>query len=336
MIKIKLLDKKIIYYLDQNSRMSYSKISRSLNTSPQVIKYRIENLYKNRIIKYCWPMVEYRGLGYFFGLYFIKLQNLNSEREKELFDYIDSHKYIPIVMLGQGYADLIIAIDGKGVHHSNEIMTNLQNKFSDLFADWDTVIPIGFSRFNRNYLLGLDEITPNVAFTGAPTKIDIDKTDEKILSMLNYNARTPTIGVARKIGISYENALKRIKRLEKNGAIQCYTVLLDNVKLGYPIHRILIKFKNLNEKGERKFFTYCNLHPNIIHHLKVLGNWNLVIDVEVESMEKLREIIMDIKFKFSNIIRRVEPTYIYRTNKFRDIPVEYPEFNIDFNSTSNV
>ena len=338
-----MLDKKILHQLDHNSRASYSQIAKALKTSPQVVKYRVENLYKRGILLYCWPMVEYRGLGYFFGLHFIKLQNMTPARQKEFYDYLNSSKFIPIIMHGQGYADLIIAIDGKGIHHLDEIMRELRNQFGDVFLDLDTVIPIGFSRFNRNYLIGKEEVTPEVAFTGAPVdvrkfhlrtandrrslEIELDELDRKILSMLNYDARVPTIEIARKIGVSYETVFNRIKRLEKNGVIQCYTILPDHVKLGYPRYRTLIKFKNLNEKEERKFFTYCNIHSNIIHHLKVLGNWDLVIDIEVESMEKLRDAVTDIKSKFSNIVQRIEPTYIYKIDRFRDIPIEHPELN---------
>lgn len=330
MIKIDSLDRKILHQLDQNSRASYSEIAKALKTSPQVVKYRVENLYKRGILLYCWPMVEYRGIGYFFGLHFIKLQNMGPKDEKKFHDYLNSHKYIPIIMRSQGYADLIIAIDGKGIHHLSEIVRELQNEFSDYFLEWDTVIPIGFSRFNRNYLVDIEEITPEVAFTGAPVEIELDEIDRKVLSMLNFNARTPTTEISRKIGISYESAMKKIKKLEQSGVIQAYTILPDHVKLGYPRYRTLIKFKNLNEKEERRFFTYCNLHPKIIHHLKVLGNWDRVIDIEAESMEKLREVVMDIKSQFSKIVQRIEPSYIYKIDRFRDIPVEYPELNVRF------
>ncbi len=327
MEKIDSLDRKILFYLDGDSRASYSKIAKALRTSPQVIKYRIENLYKNGILLNCWPMVEYRGLGYFFGLHFIKLQNMTTDKEKEFYAYLNKHKYIPIVMRGQGYADVILAIDGKGVHHLNEIMRELQNKFSNYFLEWDTVIPIGFSRFNRNYLIKSEEITPNVAFTGAPVEVKLEESERKVLSMLNFNARTPISEIANKVKISYEKVVRIIKKLESSGIIQCYTMIPDHVKLGYPRHRVLIKLKNLTEKEERRFFTYCNLHPNIIHHLKVLGNWDLVIDIEVESVDKLREIIMDIKFKFSEIVQRIETTYIYQIDQFSDIPIEYLELN---------
>ncbi len=332
MEKIDLLDKKILHLLDRNSRASYSEIAKKLSTSPQVVKYRVESLYARGILLYCFPMAEYRGLGYFFGLHFIKLQNLTQEKEAEFYAYLNSHRFIPIIMRGQGYADLIIAIDGKGIHHLGEIMHELQNKFGDYFLDWDTVIPIGFSRFNRNYLVGKEEATPNVAFTGAPVKMELDETDSKILSMLNFNARTPTAEIARKTGITFETASKKIKKLEKSGIIQCYTILPDHVKLGFPRHRTLLKFGNLSEKEEKRFFSFCNLHPNIVHHLKVLGNWDAVIDIECESTEKLREIIMGIKYEFSGVVKRIEPTYIYKIDQFRDIPIEHPKLNSGFPS----
>ncbi len=327
-MKLDLLDRKILFELDKNSRVSYSKIAKLVKTSPQVVKYRVEQLYANDILLYCWPMIEYRAMDYFFGLHFIKLKNLTTEKEKELYKYLNSHQHIPIIMRGHGYADLIIAIDGHGIHHLNEIMQDLNNKFGDLFLDWDTVIPIGFSKFNRNYLIGNTEFTKNVAFTGAPVNAELKETDRKIISMLNTNARVSTSEIVQKTNLSYENVVRRIKILEKNGVIQNYTILLNHVKIGYPRYRLLVKFSGLTKNEEKKFFTYCNFHPNIIHHLKVLGNWNLVIDIEIESTEKLREILSDIKSKFSKSIQKIESTYVYEIDRFRDIPLEYPELNL--------
>jgi len=54
-----LTDRKILYELDQDSRQSYSSIAKSLKTSPQVVKYRVENLYKSGILQYCTdPLVS--------------------------------------------------------------------------------------------------------------------------------------------------------------------------------------------------------------------------------------------------------------------------------------
>ncbi|MCX6771662.1 MAG: Lrp/AsnC family transcriptional regulator [Candidatus Micrarchaeota archaeon] len=326
-----LTDRKILYELDQDSRQSYSSIAKTLKTSPQVVKYRVENLQKSGVLQYCWPMIEYRKADYFFGLYFFKLQNMDKESEKELFDYLNSHRFIPIIMRGEGYADLIIAICAKGIFHLRDIITELSNRFGKNFREYDTTIPIGFTQFHRAYLIDAEKKQPReayTAFTGAEVREEmLSESERKVLSMVNYNARVPLVQIARKIGISEISAKNIVKKLEKVGIIQSYTILPDHVLLGKPRHRVLFKLANLTSQKEKMLFTYCQLHPNIVHHLRVIGNWDLVLDIEVERGEPFRKIIQEMKYKFSDIISRVEPTYIYKIDQFRDIPIEYPKLN---------
>ncbi len=326
-----LTDRKILYELDQDSRQSYSSIAKSLKTSPQVVKYRVENLYKSGILQYCWPMIEYRKPGYFFGMYFIKLQNMDEKTEKEFFAYLNSHQFIPIIMRGEGYADLIIAICAKGIFHLKEIISGLNNRYSKNFREYDTTIPIGFTQFHRSYLIDAEKKGPKEAysaFTGAEVREEaLDENERKVLSMLNYNARVPLVQIARKAGISEISAKNTVKKLEKAGIIQSYTILPNHVLLGKPRHRVLFKLANLTSDREKTLFTYCQLHPNIVHHISVIGYWDLVLDIEVERGEPFRRIIQEMKYKFSDIIQRVEPTYIYKIDQFRDIPIEYPKLN---------
>lgn len=323
-----VLDRKILSSLDQDSRQSYSAIARSLNTSPQVVKYRVENLYKTGVLQYCWPMVEYRKAGYFFGLYFFKLQNLDADSERQLFYYLNAHRFIPIIMRGEGYADLILAICAKSMFHLRDIVAELNNNFSQYFLEYDATIPVGFSQFNRAYLTGQEKETGEVAFTGGEVQeVGLDENERKILSMVNFNSRVSTVEIARRIGVSEPSVRSSLRKLERTGIIQSYTILPNHVLLGKPRHRVLLKLRNLTAEKEKAFFNYCRMHPNIIHHLRVLGNWDMVLDIEVERGEPLRKILQEIKFKFSEIVHRVEPTYVYKIDCFRDIPVEYPELN---------
>lgn len=231
-------------------------------------------------------------------------------------------------MRGEGYADLIIAICAKGIFHLRDIIVELNNKFSPYFLEYDTTIPIGFSQFHRSYLTGKERETEPTAFTGAEVKeIDLEENERKVLSMVNYNARVPLVEIARRVGISEISVKTIVKKLEKTGIIQSYTILPNHVLLEKPRHRVLFKLRNLTADKEKMLFAYCQLHPNIVHHLRVLGNWDLVLDIEVERGEPFRKIIQEMKYKFSDIIQRVEPTYIYKIDKFRDIPVEYPELD---------
>jgi len=328
-----LTDRKILYELDQDSRQPYSAIAKALCTSPQVVKYRVENLVSSGALQCCWPMVEYRKAGYFFGLYFFKLQNMDEASEKALFGYLGNHRFIPIIMRGEGYADLIIGICAKGIFHLRDIITELSNRFGGNFREYDTTIPIGFAQFHRSYLIGAEKKQPKeacTAFTGADVQEEeLNENERKVLSMLNYNARVPLVQLARKIGISEVSAKNILRRLEKSGIIQSYAILPNHVLLGKPRHRVLFKLANLTSQKEKMLFTYCQLHPNIVHHLRVIGNWDLVLDIEVERGEPFRKIMQEMKYKFSGIIARAEPTYIYRIDQFRDMPIEYPKLNAD-------
>ncbi|MFA6327855.1 MAG: Lrp/AsnC family transcriptional regulator [Candidatus Micrarchaeia archaeon] len=328
-----LTDRKILYALDQDSRQSYSAIAKTLRTSPQVVKYRVENLMASGALQYCWPMIEYRKAGYFFGMYFIKLQNMDEKTEKELFAYLNNHRFIPIIMRGEGYADLIIAICAKGMFHLKEIMSELNNRYSRNFREYDATIPIGFTQFHRSYLVDAEKKQPKEeysAFTGAEVREEaLDENGRKVLSMVNSNARVPLVQIARKVGISEISAKNTVKKLERSGIIQSYTILPNHVLLGKPRHRVLFKLANITTQKERMLFTYCQMHPNIVHHIRVIGYWDLVLDIEVERGEPFRKIIREMKFKFSGIIERVEPTYIYKIDQFRDIPIEYPQLNAD-------
>jgi len=63
----------------------------------------------------------------------------------------------------------------------------------------------------------------------------LDETDVKILEALTLDARLSSRQIARKCNISIGTALARIRKMEDEGIIKGYTVLLDQEKLGYEL-----------------------------------------------------------------------------------------------------
>jgi Lrp/AsnC family leucine-responsive transcriptional regulator len=64
------------------------------------------------------------------------------------------------------------------------------------------------------------------------TKIALDKTDRKILSILQTDGRLSNQDVAEQVNLSPSPCLRRIKRLEEEGVIRQYVALLDPDKIG--------------------------------------------------------------------------------------------------------
>ena len=59
------------------------------------------------------------------------------------------------------------------------------------------------------------------------SKIELDKTDRKILSILQTDGRLSNQDVAERVSLSPSPCLRRIKRLEEAGVIRQYVALLD-------------------------------------------------------------------------------------------------------------
>ena len=57
-------------------------------------------------------------------------------------------------------------------------------------------------------------------------------------------------------------------------------------------------------------------YKNIIHHVKVLGNWDLEPEFEVQSESEFNEILKEMKDQYSDIIKNIEIITISKEHKF--------------------
>ncbi|MGQ9718640.1 MAG: Lrp/AsnC family transcriptional regulator [Nitrososphaerales archaeon] len=67
----------------------------------------------------------------------------------------------------------------------------------------------------------------------------IDEIDKKILFEYLKDARQSFREVARKVGVAVGTVLSRTKKMEKDGLIKGYSVVLDHEKLGYELTAII-------------------------------------------------------------------------------------------------
>lgn len=75
----------------------------------------------------------------------------------------------------------------------------------------------------------------------------MDKTDKRILNILQQNGRITNSKLAAEIGISPPAMLERVKRLEASGMIRQYAALIDREKAGFGLLAIIIISVSLNQ-----------------------------------------------------------------------------------------
>jgi DNA-binding Lrp family transcriptional regulator len=120
----------------------------------------------------------------------------------------------------------------------------------------------------------------------------MDKTDQKLLTLLRVNARMPTSELARQLGISRSTVQSRLKRLKNKKVIAGYTVQYGSDYEGKLIRsHVLIK---VSQKLTGQAYVILKKIPEITALYAISGDYDLIAIVTAESTERLSNLLDDI------------------------------------------
>ena len=320
--KLDVKDRKILYELDVSSRQTNSEIAKKVGLSKQVVGFRIKRLIEEKIISFFYSVIDISKLGFTVHKNFLRLQNLDREKEKELIDFLVNHPNIVWVASCDGRFDLAFGTWAKDMAFLDKTITELNKKFGKYIAERQIATIIRGDYFIRDYLIKREKPSPyRESFFGAvPAPVKMDRNDWEILVLLSKNSRITAVDISKKVKLSVDAIAKRIKKLEKSGVIKHYNIVPNEAKFPYLHYKVLIGFRNISEDRERSIREYCRNNPNIVYIVKSLGQWEFEVDLEVESTEQFREIMMDIKTKFNDILKDYSALHIYQAHKYNFCP----------------
>ncbi|WP_426195388.1 Lrp/AsnC family transcriptional regulator [Massilia sp. DWR3-1-1] len=138
-------------------------------------------------------------------------------------------------------------------------------------------------------------------------KIELDKTDRKILAILQADGRASNQDVADAVSLSPSPCLRRIKRLEEAGVIRQYVALLEPTQIGLGllayVNVRLEKHKegaSANAAGARRtsssphadFADSVDGWPEVVACYAMTGEMDYLLRVHVEDMEHFSRFMM--------------------------------------------
>jgi len=148
---------------------------------------------------------------------------------------------------------------------------------------------------------------------------DDEKTSshKKILSLLNKNARIPTIDIALQLKISVPTVISYTKQLVQEGIIKKYSVTLDEEKIG--LKRFLIRFTFADYRKIDHIIQYLRSNSYIEEIYKVIGEYHLEIMLHTNTLEHFHAIMEDIRNRYANDLKDYDYCII---NKVYMVPSE--------------
>ncbi len=324
--KLDLKDKKLLYELDQNSRQSFSEMGKKIGLSKNSVKYRIDSLIQEGIIKKFHTVVDIGKLGYISFRLYLNLQNTTPEIEKEIISYLSKKNIVTWIVSIEGEYNIGTLILTKSIKEINDLWKEIDEKYINYIDKKFLAIMTKVSYYSRAYLLDLKTNNSEVVFVSEPeqnpAKLELDETDFEILKLLAPDARISMTDIAIKLKLTAKTVIARIKLLEKKKIIIGYKTVFDLEKLGYQYYKIQFKLHSVSAEGKKEFKGYIKAHPNIIYDDEVLGGEDLEIELQVKDATELRKIIEDIKIRFGKIISEYKTMLFYKEHKYLFLPVK--------------
>ncbi len=127
----------------------------------------------------------------------------------------------------------------------------------------------------------------------------LDRTDRKILEVLQKNARIANVALARRVNLTPTPCLERVKRLEKDGFITDYVALLDPIKANAALCAYLeIQLSETTTEALQRFNQHMLALDEVMECQLVAGGFDYIIKIRVADMQHYQRFLGE---KLSNI-----------------------------------
>lgn len=142
-------------------------------------------------------------------------------------------------------------------------------------------------------------------------KVELDKTDRKILAILQMDGRLSNQEIAERVNLSPSPCLRRIKRLEEAGVIRQYVALLAPEKLGLGLQAYInVRLEKHSDGGSPRqtagpraaFAEAVERWPEVVACYAMTGEMDYLLRVHVEDMEHFSRFMMSTLLKHPAVL----------------------------------
>lgn len=117
----------------------------------------------------------------------------------------------------------------------------------------------------------------------------MDATDQRLLTLLRRDARRSISDLAHSLGLSRATVRGRIERMERQGDIVGYTVILRAETVSMPVRGIT--FVEVEGRATARVIEILGGLPAVAAVHTTNGKWDLVVELGAESLTMLDSVL---------------------------------------------
>ena len=152
---------------------------------------------------------------------------------------------------------------------------------------------------------------------------ELDRTDKRILQILQGNARITNKELSSQLGLSPPPTLERVKKLENAGYIQGYTAILDPEKIDLgTVMMVSVTLHQHSQKSIDEFHRAISDLVEVMECYHVTGEDDFMLKVVCKDIQAYETFVRE-KLAKLNSLGKIKSSVVLSTVKMqREYPVQ--------------
>ncbi|MDP2628295.1 MAG: AsnC family transcriptional regulator [Nanoarchaeota archaeon] len=276
------VNKRILFELERNARISDSALARIVGKSKDSIRYRIKKLEDEKIILGYRTWIDYSKLGYRTSTIYLNLINL-PEKRKKLIEELKKDKRVYWLGVAEGVWNIGVTYFIKSNEDLFKIKGEILTKYKELIIDSRLTSLASVSVHEKNFLV--NEKSSFITFTEGIENYELDEIEKKILKELYNNSKINLSDLEFKTKSTLDIVRSRMKKLEKLGIIIRYTIYINYKKIGYELYKTFIYLSSYSKEEIENILKYSEKSEKIINVVKQIAPWDFEFIIFAENFE---------------------------------------------------
>ena len=139
----------------------------------------------------------------------------------------------------------------------------------------------------------------------------LDDVDMRILTALYADASVSIPKLSKELGLNLSVTYSRIKRLARRGIIDQFTVIVNEVKLGYPASAFV--GINLDPKQREQALEQISKIEAVRQMIEITGRFDLFVELRGRTIEEIHRTVSDTLGKIPGVNQ--SETFVEVANK---------------------
>jgi len=319
-IKLDSYDKRILFELDKNARISATSLAKLIRKSKQFVDYRIKKLEQEKAILGYTTVIDYSKLGYTSIRVYFKFHNITPQEQAELEEELIKDREVWWLVTLEGVWDVGYAMAVKNVLEFYDYWDKIMKKYRQFILKRQVDVYTHIKQYPKAYIVGKNNLDQGTLVGASKETIPLEPLDKELLKLISDKARMPLLEMATKLKTSPQVVKNHIRKLEKTGVIQGYRALIDVSFLGYRYYKAYVNL--LHTDKIKELDAFCAHHPNILNINRTIGGRDYEIELQAKSFDEFEKIINELRANFAGMIDEYEFVIARQEKKMIYFPFE--------------